>query len=369
MYQSKVNRFNIFFSSKNGLPVILIVIAILSIKPSRSSAQTSIKFAGVDTLVNKAMDLLYQNNDSDAIAIAEQVIKKYPDNPMGYLGQAAVYHILMLNYRVSRFDSQYDSLTSLAIKIGEQAIKQYKDDANAFFVLGAAYGFRGLQRIRKGQWFGAFRDGIRGVSSLMKAHEMDETVYDVYYGLGLYYYWKSAKAKVLTFLRLMKDEREKGIEYLMIAAEKGKFSATEAVFALIEIYYYEDRYEAALKAAMSLKDKFATDPTWNYLTAKILVKLKHWEDAKKHFLVLLDLLEKSPFKAYSYFAECHYGIAKCNFELGDNQTASKELQQAYELSQLWDKKKEIEGPLLDFDLVLERMAELNLQLADPVFNK
>ncbi len=364
-----MKRFTFVPIRRISFSIILITLLSLSFNVPCANAQTTIKFAGVDTLVDKAIDLLYHNKYFDAIAMCEQVIETYPDNPMGYLGQAAVYHIIMLNYRVSLFDAQYDSLTNLAIKIGEKAIKQYKDDANAFFVLGAAYGFRGLQRIRKGQWFGAFRDGIRGVSNLMKAHEMDKTIYDVYYGLGLYYYWKSAKAKVLTFLRLMKDEREKGIQYLMIAVKKGKFSAIEAVFALIEIYFYEDRYEDALEAALSLKDKFSADPTWNYLTAKILIKLNRWDEAKKYFLVLLNLLEKSQFKANSYLAECHYGIAKCNYELGDNETARKELQRAFELSRLWDKKKEIEGPLLDFDIVLERMAELNLQLATPTDKK
>ncbi len=369
MHQLKINKLHVFFTRKNDIPIVFIVILILSIHLPKSYAQTSIKFAGVDTLVYNAIEVLYHKKYFDAIATCEQVIKQYPDNPLGYLGQAAVYHIIMLNYRVSLFDPQFDSLTTLTIDVGKKAIKQYKDDANAFFVLGAAYGFRGLQRIRKGKWFGAFRDGIRGVSNLKKAHEMDKTLYDVYYGLGLYYYWKSAKAKVLTFLRLMKDEREKGIEYLTTAVEKGNFSSTEAVFALIEIYFYEEKQEDALKAALSLKDKFANDPTWNYLTAKILVKLKRWDEANKYFIVLLDLLEESEFKANSYLAECHYGIAKCNFELGDNETARKELQQASEFSRLWDKEQEIEGPLLDFDIVLERMSELNLELAEFAGNK
>ncbi len=329
---------------------------------SKSYAQSSIKFAGVDTLIDKALDLVYQKKYFDAIAICEQVIQKYPENPMGYLGQAGAYHIIMLNYRVSLFDHEFDSLTTLAIKTGDAATKIYKDDPNAFFVLGAAYGFRGLNRLRKGQWFGAFRDGVRGVSNLMKAHEMKKDLYDVYYGLGLYYYWKSAKAKVLTFLRLMKDEREKGIEYLKISIEKGRFSVTEAVFALIEIYYYEDRYQEALDAALSLKDKFAYDPTWNYVTAKILVKLNRWDEAKDYFDALLKLLEASQFRANSYLAECHYGKSLCAFETGDYETAEADLRLAFELSKLWDKEKEIEGPLLDFDKVLERMNDLKKKM-------
>jgi len=369
MNPSKINNISVPFIKRNDIPIFFVIILILSSNLPKSYAQTSIKFAGVDTLIDKAIDLLYHQNYFKAIAICEEVIEKYPDNPMGYLGQAAVYHIIMLNYRVSLFDDKFDSLTTLAIKTGEQAIKKYRDDENAYFVLGAAYGFRGLNRIRKGQWFGAFRDGVRGVSNLMKAHEMDKTLYDVYYGLGLYYYWKSAKAKVLTFLRLMKDEREKGIEYLNIAIEKGKFSSTEAVFALIEIYFYEDRYEHALEAALSLKDRFAADPTWNYLTAKILVKLSRWEEARQHFNTLLNLLEASQFQANSYLAECHYGIAKCSYELGNHEIARNELHLAFELSRLWDKEKEIEGPLLDFDIVLQRMAKLNQELVNLANNK
>lgn len=359
MDRQKANKLPSLFLKKNDLSIALIVIFIVSAQSQKSYAQASIKFAGVDTLIDNAIDLVYQKKYFDAIAICEQVIKKYPDNPMGYLGQAGVYHIIMLNYRAGLFDTQFDSLTTLAIKTGDVAIKKYKNDANAYFVSGAAYGFRGLNRIRKGQWFGAFRDGVRGVSALMRAHQMNKDLYDVYYGLGLYYYWKSAKAKVLTFLRLMKDEREKGIMYLKISSEKGRFSATEAVFALIEIYYYEDRYQEALEAALSLKNKFQNDPTWNYLTAKILEKLSRWQESRTYFYELLKLLEASPIQANSYLAECHYGIAKCSFEIGDYEIAKKELHIAFDLSRLWDRQKEIEGPLLDFGKVLERMIELN----------
>ena len=357
------------FREFKTLTILVPIILLLSFKVTKSNAQTSIAFAGVDTLVDKAIDLLYDQKYFEAIEMCEQVIEKYPDNPMGYLGEAAVYHIIMLNYRVSLFEDKFDSLTTLAIKTGKMVITKHNDDENAYFVLGAAYGFRGLQRIRNGEWFGAFKDGIKGVSNLMKAHELNNKLYDVYFGLGLYYYWKSVKAKVLTFLFLMKDEREKGIEYLRIAIDNGRFVSTEAVFALIEIYYYEDRYDEALQTALSLKDRFIEDPTWNYLTAKILGKLNQWEKAKHYFQTLLNFLEASQFISNSYLAECHYGIAKCSFESGDYETARQELRTAFEFSKSWDKDLEIEGPLLDFDKVLTRMAKLNQDLVNVTENK
>lgn len=349
--------------TNQSLAALLILYVLHLSIMNRSHAQNSIKFAGVESMVDEAIELVYQKNYDAAIEMCRKVIERYPDNPLGYFGQAGVYHILMLNYRVNLFDQQFDSLLSLAIQKSDLALKKYPNDPNAYFVAGAAYGFRGLNRIRKGQWFGAFRDGVRGVSNMMKAHEMNPELWDVYYGLGLYYYWKSAKAKVLTFLKLMKDEREKGIEYLKVAIEKGRFSATEAVFALIEIYYYEDRYEEALETALSLKSRFHDDPTWIYLTAKILDKLNRYSESETYFRRLLEILESAPYQAYSYIAECHYGIAKCRFEAGDYRSARESLTTAFALSSRWDKQRELEGPLLDFDKVLQRMNELQLKLA------
>ena len=349
-------------NSKKHLNIVSVIFLIILSYQLPASAQQSVAFSGVDTLVDKAVNLVYVTKYDEAIKLCEEVIKSKPDNPLGYLGLAGVYHILMLNYRVSLFDNEFDSVTTLAIKAGEKAIKQHKNDAKAYFVLGASYGFRGLNRIRKGKWFSAFRDGLKGMSNIKKAHHLDNELYDAYYALGLYYYWKSAKAKILTFLRMMKDEREKGVEYLKIVTQKGRFSKDEAKFALIEIYYYESRYDEALNECESLSDKFINDPTRNYLMAKTLCKLNRWEEAKHYFTFLLDFLKNAPYRSNSFLAECHYGVAKSAFETQDPLTARKELDLAFQFSELWDKKKEIEGPLLDFDKVLKRMKNLDKEL-------
>ncbi len=330
---------------------------------SAQKDDSSIKFAGVDSLVDIAVELFYQKKFDEAIKICENVIQQYPENPLGYLGQAGVYHLLMLNYRVNVYSNEFDSLTTLAIKSGEQVVRKYKQDADAFFVLGASYGFRGLHRIRRGEWLGAFYDGIKGITNIQRAHRLDDKMYDVYYALGLFYYWKSVKANVLAVLRLMKDEREKGIEYLKIAIDKGKFTDRESKFALIEIYYYEDRYAEALQVCESMADRFADDPNWNYLMAKILSKLERWPASEIHFHKLLELLTTGPFTSYSYLAECHFGIANCAFHQQNLSTAQHELELAQQFSQRWDPQTEMEGPLLDFDKVLKQMEGLKKELA------
>ena len=342
---------------------LVILISLLLIQSS-IFAQTTIAFAGVDTLVDKALNLVYDQKYFEAENLCEQVIAKYPENPMGYFGHAAVLHLYMMSYRVNIYDDKFDSLASLTLDIGNKAVKRNKNDPNAYFVLGAVYGFRGLNRIRKGQWFKAFLDGVKGVSNIKKAHKLDQSLWDTYFGIGLYYYWKSSKAKVLTFLRMMKDEREKGIEYLKIAIEKGRFTSLESKISLVEIYYYEDRYEEAIEECFSMKERFVDDPTWNYITAKTLGKLERWSEARDYFHHLIKILEKAEHKSNSYMGECYYGLAKCYFELKQYDLARNFLNTAMKLTKLWDKDKEIEGPLLDYDLVIKRMQKLEEYLSE-----
>lgn len=352
------------FKIPNSVWILTPLFLSILIFHSPVAAQNTIVFAGVDTLVDKALDLVYDQKYDEAIDLCEHVIATYPDNPMGYFGHAAVYHLYMMSYRVNIYDEKFDSLAVLTIDIGDKAVKKNEDDPSAYFVLGAIYGFRGLNRIRKGQWFKAFLDGMKGMSNIKEAHKLDNSLWDTYFGLGLYYYWKSSKAKVLTFLRMMKDEREKGIEYLKIAIEKGRFTSLESKISLVEIYYYEDRYEEAIEECFSMKERFVDDPTWNYITAKTLGKLERWSEAKFYFEHLIKILEKVEHKSNSYMGECYYQLAKCYYELKQYELARDFLKTANKLTKLWDKDKELEGPLLDYDLVIERMKVLEEQLSE-----
>jgi len=343
--------------------IILFVSFLLLGNQNSSFSQCYLRFSGIDTLIDHAVDLVHSEQYFDAIKICEDIISDNPDNPMGYLGAAVIYHGIMRNYWINHYEPQFDSLLTISIEKGEQAIKKYENDAECYFMYGAALGFRGMHRIRKGQWFGAFIDGIKGYRNLKKSYDMNDELYDAYYGLGLYYYWKSSKAKVFTFLRLMKDEREKGIEFIKIAIDKGRFASLEGQFALVEIYYYEGRFDEAYQECLALQNRFSDDPTWLYIMAKLLQNKQQWNESKQFFQKIVGRLETSPFpRSMGFFAACHYGIAKCSYQLKNFDNALKECEIAMEYATKRDSTKEIDGPLLDFDLVLERLKKLSTKI-------
>jgi len=340
---------------------IFILVLFIFLRPCYG--QCYLKIAGIDTLITSAIDLFHQEAYFDALSICHHIMDQYPENPMGYLGAAVVYHGIMRGYWINSYESVYDSLLTIAVTKGDAAIKKNKEEAECYFVYGAALGIRGLHRIRKGLWLGAFWDGLKGYQNVKKAYAMDSSLVDACFGLGLFYYWKSAKAKKLPFLRLMKDEREKGIDYITIAVEKGKFSTMEGHFYLLQIYYFENRIEDAYRECLALQPKFADHPLWLYLIANVLEKKGQWADSRYYFQKLVAKLEKSPFTiSNGLLADCHFHIACNAFRLHESKIAQQECETALNYGKKHSTKYELEGPLESFEVTLEKMEKLNAQL-------
>lgn len=298
-----------------------------------------------------------------AINICNDIISKSPNEPLGYLGAASIYHGIMRNYWTNSYHAEFDSLINLAVNISETRLNQNKEHAQYHFYYGAARGIRGLQHLRQHEWFSAFRDGLIGYNHVKKAYQLDNTIYDAYLGLGLFYYWKSAKAKILTFLKFMKDEREKGIEYIKIAINKGRFSILEGEMVLIQILLNEKRYEEALNECQKIESNFSNDPTWLYLSAEILMNLERWDEAKNYYLTLYKKLKNSKFTpCFGYMATCEYQLAHCDFQLNEISSAQEWIRKATQTAQRRTSGLEIEGPLCAFEDTYTRIKLLQRKL-------
>ncbi len=326
-----------------------------------SSAQSYSSDAEIGMLIDRAIVHFHQGNYQDGIEICEQLMDKYPENPIGYLGAATIYYGIMKNYWINTYTCQFDSLITLGISKGRRAVEENHQNAECHFLYGAALGIRGLHRIQVGDWIGAFRDGLLGYRNVKRSYALNDQIYDAYYGLGLFYYWKSAKIKALSFLRFMKDEREKGITFIKTAIEKGRFSAMEGRFTLVEIYYHEGRFEEAYTHCLYLKDKFSDDPTWLYLMAKLFEEQQQWEEAINYYQTLLSKLTRSPYpKSAGFTAACYQGMAKCAYAQGNDLTAIELNQIALRFALLRNENAEIDGPLHSFHDILQQIEDLNL---------
>lgn len=311
-----------------------------------NSAQTRFK-TGVNEMDN--------SNYEKALSIFSELIRDYPQHPIGYFGAAGTYQTILRNYRITAFEVRYDSLLDKAVEIGNHAVRRHPEDGLARFYLGGAYGFRGLYKFRKREWLSAFHDGVKGLLNLQESLEMNPELYDAYYGLGLFHYFRSARGSVLGFLNLYPEGKKQGIREIWLAIRKGFYSEVSGQYALMAIYYDEKEFDKAWKLNQRLLASFPDNPSCLYMRSRIAEQMQNWEEMSRASQKLLEHLETTGYGSTGYEIECHYRIALSLYHLGEIETAKEHLQTALQLNEKRDPSKEIEGPLESHDEIIKEI--------------
>ena len=234
------------------------VTAKITLPDVQANSTVSVDDDTFHALIDYGIDLVHAEHYEEALEGCKKLMFYYPESPVGYFYTASLYQIIMRNYRVKTFEPQFERFIDLAVEEGECAVKKDRKDAVSYLYLGGAYGYRALHKIRKHKWFSAFKDGLKSISRLEKAIEAEPTLYDTYYGLGTYHYWRSAKSKTLWFLPFIGDERQKGIDELWQSITIGTCMAGLIDYIMIT---YVLKYEKVAKLKQTKTYKYCA---WLY---------------------------------------------------------------------------------------------------------
>jgi tetratricopeptide (TPR) repeat protein len=146
--------------------------------------------------------------------------------------------------------------------------------AEAWFYLGGAYGARVQLRVLRGERLAAVRDGVRIKDALERALELDPSMTDAYFGIGLYHYYAAvapAAARMLRWLLLLPGgDRAGGLDEMQGARAGGLLVRDEADYQLHIIYvWYEKQYGRALDYLAELTERHPRNPHFRQATAEI----------------------------------------------------------------------------------------------------
>jgi len=285
----------------------------------------------IDSIIFKGIDFIHQDKFDSGIAEFKKVVTLYPDEPVGYFFIAASLQTLIDDYRNEKYKADFEKYIDLSVEKGDKKVEQDPNSALDHFYLGGSLGYRGIYRSFHGNWWGAFRDGGKAHSHLKKAVELNPNLYDAYFGLGSYHYWRSVKSRLFWWLPFFGDERKKGIQEIMLAIQKGKYAKDEAAYSLLRIYLEEKDYPSVLKWSQEVKRINEDDPFRLWLTGFAFIGLKNWTEAQKIFLDLLNVLKSSPYYDPAGEYECRYWLAYIYFNLENLQPAQEELNKALSL--------------------------------------
>jgi tetratricopeptide (TPR) repeat protein len=208
----------------------------------------------------------YYGFDYDgALTRFDRVIAALPNHPVGYFLKAEAYWWLFLNDRQNdRARRELERWLGEAITRSERRLLTSPDDVETLFILGSAYGRRGmLAGTAKDAW-GAARDAQRAKGKLDRVQELAPGNVDAVAAEGLYQYYVGTFGSVTRaasrLLFGLRGDREAGLRALDTARRRGTYTRTEAGFFQGLFYLqYEDRPEAAQPILDRLRERYPSN--------------------------------------------------------------------------------------------------------------
>ena len=162
-------------------------------------------------------------------------------------------------------DQRFNDRARAAVTAAEAWTGRDGKNAEAWFYLAAAYAPLVQWQVLRGERVGAARNGNRVREALLKALELDPSMADAHFGIGLYEYYADvapAAAKILRFLLFLPGgDRVKGLEEIDRTRKSGDLLRGEADFQryIIDIWY-EHKPDEALSILQSLDARYPANP-------------------------------------------------------------------------------------------------------------
>jgi tetratricopeptide (TPR) repeat protein len=216
----------------------------------------------------------------------------------------------MSYYESDKREEEFYRFCDLAIEKAENLVGKDPNNAWALFFLGGADGAKGTYESRYEKWITSFRHGWKGVSTLQSLYKKYPDIKDIYYGLGMYDYWRSALTKILWWMPGIENRTEQGIRELLVAKNDGVYTSVSASADLIVIFNNEKRFQDALTIAEEMLVRFPGSLAFCWGKASALFGLGRFDEAEGLYRYVLEQVESEPYDNHYSAVVCHFWLAK-----------------------------------------------------------
>jgi len=272
----------------------------------------------------RTQQLLYNDKFHEAESLTTIMIDKYPDHPIGYLCQAINLTSEMLDREENLYSHRLNRLVDTILSKASNIIDTASASTCAWMCLfsGHAKTYRALWESHFGSFIKAINLARQAKSEYQRGLAYDSSLYDLYVGLGLYHYWKSAKVGVLRWVGLFKDEREKGIAELYLATDSSIISQESARSALIWVQLDIKEYDSVIFSCHEMLRKYPDGKALLWPLAKAYFEKKDYRNALPTFRLLRERVATDPGN-YFNLIECDYRLYQCYEKLAMDAEAER----------------------------------------------
>jgi len=210
-------------------------------------------------------DTILQARFDEAERQLAQTCPPAPEEACKAIRVASLWWQIVLDPYNRSLDDRFEQSATDAIASAAAWTRREPRRAEAWFYLAGSYAPYLQWRVLRGERLAAAREATRVKSALERALELDQSLHDAYFGIGLYHYYADvapAAAKILRVLLLMPGgDRVLGLKEMLQARERGQLLTGEADFQMHWLYlWYEKDPRRALGLLEGLDARYPSNP-------------------------------------------------------------------------------------------------------------
>ena len=295
---------------KSVRTVLLVVVGLLLMCTAASAESYPNK--QTKDILWQSQEFLFNDRFDSAHIVLDSLIYRSTGDPLGYLFKAAVYLGQMTDAEEEIYTAEFKSLldTIEALALSRMEGTTSRDSAWMHLCRGHAQAYRSLWESRFGSFTSALKQAFKARSSYEVGLKADSTLYDLYGGLGMYHYWKSAKAGILRWFRIFKNDKQKGIDELYLAVDSSEISRQISRNALIYIRLDKKEYDSVIVICREMFEKFPDGKLFLWPIASAYFEKEEYHKAAEVYLTLRTKLTSAPGNYYNLI-ECDYNLNRC----------------------------------------------------------
>jgi hypothetical protein len=220
-----------------------------------------------DRLIRDAVENSYALRLEQARTSARALQTRYPHHPAGFTIMAETYWWeAQTDPGNQSIENAYYKAQDLAVRKAETALKTGKyPKVELLAYLASAHGsYSRFQVTQKEAYFSALRAGLRAHRYADQVYELDKNYYDIYVGLGAFNFFTGSLPTVIkpfAFLIGARGDRKLGLQQLQTAAQKARYSQTEARI----VYYTAMLEDGQYNVALPVLEKLMSDYPDNFV--------------------------------------------------------------------------------------------------------
>ena len=278
---------------------------------------------------------IYRDDFAAADSLTGLLSRTYPDDPAGpfFSGAALLSHMFANedNFAQEEFEGLMDSVVTLAVQVMDTCRSGTAAWMHLF--IGHAQSHRSLHQARFGSLVTALRTALEAKDNYEAGLEEDEYCYDLYFGLGLYHYWKSAKAGLLRKIGIFSDDIERGLWELQLAADSSAISQEAARNALLWIWLDRRQFDTTINACQAMIKKYPEGTVFLWPLAQAYFAAGQTVKAIDIYQTLRERAIAAPGNFYNLI-ECDFNLVMAYQELGSKDSTVSTARQVRKYSEL-----------------------------------